>query len=72
MNTLEFVNLTLFQNFRLVHIESTYKQPNKCDRNIAISFRKVRKDSGKRRQCWLPAFSPFPTMFSKAFFLLRH
>ena len=23
---------------------------------------------GKRRKCWLPAFSPFPTMFSKGFF----
>ena len=22
-----------------------------------------------RRKCWLPAFSPFPTMFSKGFFL---
>ena len=22
---------------------------------------------GKRRKCWLPAFSPFPTMFSKGF-----
>ena len=22
------------------------------------------KHSGKRRKCWLPAFSPFPTMFS--------
>ena len=22
---------------------------------------------GKRRKCWLPAFSPFPTMFSKVF-----
>ena len=27
-----------------------------------------RKHSGKRRKCWLPAFSPFPTMFSKDFF----
>ena len=27
-----------------------------------------RKHCGKRRKCWLPAFSPFPTMFSKAFF----
>ena len=27
----------------------------------------VRKHCGKRRKCWLPAFSPFPTMFSKAF-----
>ena len=24
---------------------------------------------GKRRKCWLPAFSPFPTMFSKVSFL---
>ena len=23
---------------------------------------------GKRRKCWLPAFSPFPTIFSKIFF----
>ena len=28
-----------------------------------------RKHCGKRRKCWLPAFSPFPTVFSKAFFL---
>ena len=26
------------------------------------------ENSGKRRKCWLPAFSTFPTMFSKAFF----
>ena len=25
---------------------------------------------GKRRKCWLPAFSPFPTMFSKGYFLM--
>ena len=24
---------------------------------------------GKWRKCWLPAFSPFPTVFSKDFFL---
>ena len=24
-----------------------------------------RKHCGKRRKCWLPALSPFPTMFSK-------
>ena len=23
---------------------------------------------GKKRKCWLPAFSPFPTVFSKGFF----
>ena len=30
-------------------------------------FVKVKKHCGKRRKCWLPAFSPFPTMFSKGF-----
>ena len=33
------------------------------------------KHFGKRRKCWLPAFSPFPTMFSKGFlyrFLKSH
>ena len=24
---------------------------------------------GIKRKCWLPAFSPFPTMFSKGYFL---
>ena len=27
------------------------------------------ENCGKRRKCWLPAFSPFPTVFSKGFFL---
>ena len=34
-----------------------------------LKFGKGRKHCGKRRNCWLPAFSPFPTMFSKGFFL---
>ena len=33
------------------------------------SFGKGRKHSGKRRKGWLPAFSPFPAMFSKGYFL---
>ena len=28
----------------------------------------VENTVGKGKKCWLPAFSPFPTMFSKAFF----
>ena len=32
-------------------------------------FWKCTKHCGKRRKCWLPAFSPFPTMFLKAVFL---
>ena len=30
---------------------------------------KSKKHCWKKRKCWLPAFSPFPTMFSKGFFL---
>ena len=30
-------------------------------------FGKCRKHCGKRRKCQLPAFTPFPTKFSKAF-----
>ena len=33
-----------------------------------IHFGMVRKHCGKRRKCWLPAFSPFPAMFSKGFY----
>ena len=29
---------------------------------------KDRKHCGKRRKCWLPAFSSFPTMFPNGFF----
>ena len=32
-------------------------------------FDRVEKHCGKKRKCWLPAFSPFTTMFSKALFL---
>ena len=32
-------------------------------------LRWVEKNCGKRRKCWFPAFSPFPTMFSKGFYL---
>ena len=30
-------------------------------------FLKVRKHCGKKRKCWLPAYSPFPTTFSTGF-----
>ena len=38
-----------------------------CDSSSC--FGNVRKLCGKRRKCLLPAFSRFPTMFSKGFFL---
>ena len=37
------------------------------DKMIEIFLWKGRKHCGKRRKWWLPAFSPFPTMFLKAF-----
>ena len=30
---------------------------------------RMEKHHGKRRKCWLPAFSPFPIMFSKDLFV---
>ena len=36
-------------------------------KNIEICYENGRKHCGRRRKCWLPSFSPFPTMFSKGF-----
>ena len=33
-----------------------------------IPFWKGLKHCGERRKCWLPAFSPFPIMFSKGIY----
>ena len=52
---------------RLVQIESIYRPKNKHDSKFEFCFGKGRKHLGKRRKCWLPAFSPFPTIFPKAF-----
>ena len=41
---------------------------NEHNRKIKICFWKGRKHCGKRRKCWFPEFSPFPTMFSKGSF----
>ena len=35
---------------------------------MEICFGIAGKCCWKRRKCWLPAFSPFPTVFSKFFF----
>ena len=56
------------KNFRLVQIESICRQQNKCESKIQICYGRGRKPCGKRRKCWLPAFSLFPKMFSKGFF----
>ena len=36
---------------------------------IISVFGKLENIEGKGKKCWLPAFSPFPTTFSKGFFL---
>ena len=58
--------LSLYQttDFRLVKIKHICRPENKCDLTRDILFGMARKHCGKRK-CWLPAFSPFPTMFSK-------
>ena len=53
----------------LEQIQSICRQPHKNDEEIGLSFGEGRKHCGKRRNWWLTAFSPFPAMFSKAFFL---
>ena len=35
---------------------------------LKISLFDREENTGKRRKCWLPAFSPIPTVFSKDFF----
>ena len=50
-----------FQNIGKPHKKVALMMGYFCER--------VENIEGKRTRCWLPAFSPFPMMFSKAFFL---
>ena len=36
---------------------------------MVSAFERIENIKGKRRKCWLPAFSPCFTMFSKGIFL---
>ena len=54
---------------RLVQIQSICRRQNKCNLKTEILTGMAGKHCGKWRKCWLPAFSPFPTMFSKSLFL---
>ena len=63
------LNLYHTISFGLVRIESICRWQMKYNWKIEICFGKGRKHCRKRRKCWLPAFSPFSTMFSKGFFL---
>ena len=57
------------RNFQLTETGKICRQQNKCDLKIKCCCWKGRKHCGKRRKYWLPAFSPFPTMFSEGYFL---
>ena len=57
------------QILRLVQVQSICRRQNKCKIKTEILFGMSRKPYGERRKCWLQAFSPFPTMFSKGFSL---
>ena len=53
----------------MVQIESTCRRQNKPDSKVEVCYGMSRKYCGKRRKCWMPAFSPFPTLSSKGVFL---
>ena len=42
----------------------------KVAKTMISVFDRVGNIMGKERKCWLPAFSPFPSMFLKGFFLM--
>ena len=56
------------QNFRPLLIESIADDNIYVYQKLTFVLRRVENLVGKKRKCWLPAFSLFPTMFSKGFF----
>ena len=68
LRTMSVFNSYQTTNFGMVQIGSICRRKYKCNLTIKISYRMGRKYCGKRRKCWLSAFSPFPTMISKGFF----
>ena len=54
----------LFPQFFKRLVSQRRQKVSLCENGL----RKGRKHCGKRRKCWFPAFSPFPTKFSEGFF----
>ena len=54
-----FNTLPKDKNFDVTKLKAFADDKNK------ICFGNVKKYCEKRRKCWLPAFCPFPTIFSK-------
>ena len=63
--------LTLYQMTTFYHSELKTFSNNKMvvDQTVGYIPIRVEKHCRRRRQCLFQAFSPLPTMFSKAFFL---
>ena len=57
------------QNFGLDQIGGICRRQNKCESKMEIWYGKGRKQCGKLRKCWSPAFSHFPHNIFKGFFL---
>ena len=57
-------------NFRQLQIEGICRQKKKgyLQRLMPFAFDRMGNVIGKRGKCWLPAFSPIPTMSFKQFF----
>ena len=55
---------------RPLQTESICRRQNKCDSKIEVCYGRSRKNCEKRRKCWLPAFSPFCSMISKAYYFM--
>ena len=59
-----------FTNYKILHLSKLKAfTDNTCSSNDNSCLSTVRKHCGKWRKCWLPAFSPFPTIFPKCLFL---
>ena len=61
---------TLYQNIKILDLsklKAFADEKIKVNKKFKISFVKDGNLCGKRRKYWLPAFSPFSAMFSKAF-----
>ena len=63
------LSFTRRQSFGFVRIENICRPQFHCGSKDAISLWRDRKHCGKKRKCWLPAFSSFSPVFSKAFYL---
>ena len=62
-------NPTQITQIRLLHIESICRQQKNVTEILKLVMKRVENIVGKQRTCWSPTFSPFPTKFSKGFFL---